>query len=341
MAFRISTRNAQAGARSGLVYELMDDAETMRAEVWPMVGFNCLRWQLRLADGSWGNIFYVAEDWETNPVPTRNGHPILFPFPGRLRNGRFSYLGRDYQLPLNDSTRCHAIHGFTPRDPWRVVKCVEEEAFAQVVGEFRLEEDLPKAVGLWPSSFLLRVRYSLLKDRLRVETEVENVGQEPMPFGLGYHPYFRVPGVVGDVASHMLQAHVSEIWETTPDNLPTGRRLAVPPELDFSAPRAIGPCSLDHVFTGVTSQPPPGQFLRELAKLSHPTSTIELHILADAAFRELVLFTPPHKQAIAIEPYTCSADAANLQAQGVDSGWQELLPGRKWAATVQYLALRR
>jgi aldose 1-epimerase len=49
-----------------------------------------------------------------------------------------------------------------------------------------------------------------------------------------------------------------------------------------------------------------------------------------------VLFTPPHRHAVAVEPYTCSADAANLAARGIDSGWREPEPGSTWEAAVEY-----
>src|SRR5262245_41292924 len=86
------------------------------AEVLPFVGFNCVRWDVG------GEPILFAEPADTpNPSPTRGGHPILFPFPNRIRNGRFTFEGREFRLPLNDSTKAHAIHGFTPRNPWRVV----------------------------------------------------------------------------------------------------------------------------------------------------------------------------------------------------------------------------
>src|SRR5437660_12469950 len=114
MAFVVKQFHARAGERFGTAFELTDSASTVRAEVWPRCGFNCLRWQVRQADGAWGALLYTASDWESNPVPTRSGHPILFPFPGRLRDGRITVAGQTYQLPLNDSTKRYAIHGFTP-----------------------------------------------------------------------------------------------------------------------------------------------------------------------------------------------------------------------------------
>src|SRR4051794_14517433 len=191
MSFVVNQFEGRAGDRAGKVFELTDTAGTVRAEVWPMWGFNCLRWQVRQPDGSWGSVLFTAPDWETNPVPTRSGHPILFPFPGRLRDGKLTFGGKTYQLPHNDSTKQHAIHGFTPRNPWRVTDWNGDDEFAFVTGQFRLTKALPAQASQWPADFTLDVTYRLHRDRLRVDAKVENRGPGPLPFGLGYHPYFR------------------------------------------------------------------------------------------------------------------------------------------------------
>lgn len=337
MAFVVNTFPGTAGERSGTVYELTNTAGTVRAEIWPFTGFNCLRWQVKQEDGTWADLLYTAPDWETNPVPTRSGHPILFPFPGRLREGKFTSHGKAYQLPLNDSTGQHAIHGFTPRNPWRVTDDNGDSEWAFVKGEFNLRKDLPSAVKMWPSEFNLAVTYQLFEDRLRVNASVENAGKEVLPFGIGYHGYFRLPGVPdADIGGHVLQANASEVWEVTSENLPTGMRPDVPEELDFRVPKAIGSTPLDNVYSNVTGPEAGMAGLREVAVLSHPASHGKVRFLTDRDFRELVLFTPPHRQAVAIEPYSCSADAANLWDRGIDCGWRELQPGETWEATVEY-----
>ena len=336
MAFEVRISQKQAGDRAGDVYELIAGDESVRAEIWPKWGFNCLHWQLRQPDGRWADVLYAAADWEANPVPTRSGHPILFPFPGRLRNGTFTFEGKKYELPLNDSTKMHAIHGFTPRSPWRVTDWNGDDDHAFVTGQFNLKKDMPDAIGKWPANFNLNVTYRLHRDRLRVDAKVENLGPGSLPFGLGYHPYFRLPGVHDpDIDSHVLQANASEIWEAE-NNLPTGWRKDVPGDLDFRYPTPIGSTQLDTVYTGIRGTTTELGGLVELAALSHPNAPGRVRVLADPIFRELVLFTPPHRQAVAIEPYTCSADAANLAARGIDSGWKVLRAGEEWEATVEY-----
>ena len=177
--------------------------------------------------------------------------------------------------------------------------------------------------------------YRLYRDRLRVDATVENLGPAGLPFGLGYHPYFRLPGVHDpDIGGHVLQANVDEVWEAE-ESLPTGWRKDVPGPLDFRHPTPIGTTQLDHVFTGVKGETTRLGGLVELAVLSHPTAPGRVRFLADASFRELVLFTPPHRQVVAVEPYTCSADAANLAARGIDSGWLTI-PVGEWESAVEY-----
>ena len=43
MGFSIRRFEGKAGDRTGQGFELADAAGTVRAEVWPMCGFNCLR----------------------------------------------------------------------------------------------------------------------------------------------------------------------------------------------------------------------------------------------------------------------------------------------------------
>ena len=337
MGFTITTRDATAGDRSGTVYVLADDAGTCRAEVWPFLGFNCLRWQVRNPDGTWGDILYTAPDWETNPVPTRSGHPVLFPFPNRLRDGRFMFEGKTYQLPLNEATGKHAIHGFTPRNPWRVVSTLADGDPAMVVGQFALPDDHPPAADQWPGKLTLTLTYVLTPQPLRVEAEVENPGPGPVPCGLGYHPYFCLPTAPGSAVDELtLWSPAATLWEAD-DGIPTGTRVPVPDELDFRTARPIGGLVLDRLFTDLGhGEQTHEEELTEVARLGHRAAPGQLVVSTSPAFRELLLFTPPHRKAVAIEPYTCASDAANLAGRGVDAGWAVLPPEARWPLTVEY-----
>ena len=116
MSFRIETGPRTVAGQPHTIYTLSDATGTNRAEIWPSFGCNCLRWSVTGPTGPI-EMLYVAPDWESNPVPTRSGIPVLFPFPNRIRDGQFTFDGRDYQLPINGPNGKNAIHGFACRNP--------------------------------------------------------------------------------------------------------------------------------------------------------------------------------------------------------------------------------
>ena len=328
MAFRISTFDVSASGRAGSAYIL--ESETARAEVWPTHGFNCLRWQTRLADGSWGDLLYTMPDWETNPVPTRSGHPVLFPFPNRMAGASFDFAGTRYDLPKTESTGKHAIHGFTPRAAWRVVGAMANDVSAAVTGEFRISVDAPSP---WPADATLRLTYTLLADRLRVDSHVSAADGKTLPFGLGYHGYFRLPTAGAGTNHYFVEAAAHRAWELQ-GGLPTRQRPPVRTDTDFRAGRTLGTAQLDHLFGSVGSYRNEANGLCEVARLSAPPALGRLSFWTSAEFRELLLFTPAHRNAVAVEPYTCATDAMNFA--GVDGGWLVLPPGAAHTATVEY-----
>lgn len=326
MPFTVRTVPVQAGGKAGTAYQL--EADGSSAEVWPSHGFNCLRWRMPKPDGTLADLLYVAPDWDANPVPTRSGHPVLFPFPNRLLHGQLPFQGTTHQLAKNENTGVHAIHGFTPRAAWRVVDSGTDASSAFVTGEFQISKDAP-STAVWPADGRLRLTYRLTPVGLRLEAEVDAPDGKPMPFGLGYHPYFRLPTDAPNVDGYTVQASAGELWELAA-NMPTGTKTPATGELDFQTGRTLGATVLDHLYTAVR---PTGT--DEVASIAVPGGG-KLSIHAGGPWRELLLFTPPHRQAVAIEPYTCATDAANLEAKGLSAGWRVLAPGERFAAAVEY-----
>jgi aldose 1-epimerase len=329
MLYHIETEERSAGGRTGTVYTLSHGDRGSLIEVWPAHGFNCLRWR---ADGR--ELLYGAADWLENPVPTRSGVPILFPFPNRIRDGTFTFHDRTYRLPKNDSAHANAIHGFSPRNPWRVTGYGTDSAGAWVHGDFQLSKDVPEADNLWPGDGLLSVIYRLGADRLRMELRVRNTGDGPFPFGVGLHPYFRVPGE-SEINRGVLHAPARSVWQLR-DGLPTGEKERPPDPLNWNRPRPIGGTQLDTVYgdLGAIHEDVGGLVLR--GTIGHVDRPGRLELWTTTDFLELVLFTPPHRQAVCLEPYTCVTDAANLQARGIDAGWRELPVGGHWAGVVEF-----
>jgi aldose 1-epimerase len=197
-----------------------------------------------------------------------------------------------------------------------------------------LSVNAPDARNRWPGDAVLSIIYRLTRDRLRIDIRVRNVGDQPFPFGLGLHPYFRLPGNP-DVSRYILHAPARTVWPLV-DSLPTGERRAVPDELNWNRPRTIGGTQLDTLYgdLGAIREDDGGLLLR--ATLGHVDRPGRVELWTTADFRESVLFTPPHRKAVCLEPYTCVSDAVNLEARGIDAGWQELPIDGQWAGVVEF-----
>jgi aldose 1-epimerase len=336
MPWRVQTeqRSRTEGA-AGLVYVLGDDNDATAACVCPGLGFNCFHWRT-VCDGLPHELLYADPQFLHQNQPTRSGIPILFPFPNRIRGGTYTWEGRTFQLPLNDPAGKNAIHGFACRRPWRVVAEGADGQSAWLSGEFHASADAPETLEWWPGDFRLRVTYRLAARSLRVEALVDNPGSKTLPFGLGYHPYFPIPSLAaGRPEDHRVQAPAGAYWELR-ENLPTGARWPVDRVHNLNVPRPFGHLACDDLLTGLADRPEPGtDGLCPRGSVQRPPAGPDLQLLASPAFRELVVFTPPHRQAVCLEPYTCATDAINLHQQGVDAGLRVLEPGAQWSGVLE------
>jgi aldose 1-epimerase len=330
MSFAVHTRTQPDVRGLDPTIYVLEDAAGGSAEVWPALGFNCYRWQIQ-RDGQTLELLYQAPDLFANGRPTRSGIPILFPFPNRIRDGRFTWDGRDYQLPCDDPAQKNAIHGFACRHPWRVAGHGTDSTSAWITGVFRCSTDAPDSRSLWPADHEIQLTLRLSAGSLRLEAEVHNPDRIGLPFGLGYHPYFRMPFASSASAVEcQITVPARSMWKLE-ESLPTGERLPVDAACDLNRPRRFVDLNLDTVLTDLPSA---SGALPERAVL-HGAAGADLRLHCGAEFRDLVVFTPPHRQAFCVEPYTCPTDAINLQARGLDCGWRVLPPGERWRAIVE------
>ncbi len=296
---------------------ILDDGEGNRLDVWPALGLNAFRWTAAGVD-----LLDCDPAFFEIQKPTRSGFPILFPFPNRIRDGQFTWQGRTYQLPRNNAN--NAIHGFVLNDAWTASATFGSND-AALTGRFDLTSDPSR----WPGATLF-VDYRLSPNALEVTARVQSL-DEPLPFGIGYHPYFSVAPFGGDAAVVTLAAE--QMWEQR-DNLPTGVRQSIDTSKDMRAGKSFRSLVLDDSFTNLTPKPS-ANGLGWIGGVNHPSESRRLDLFVSPQFREVVAFTPVHRRAVCLEPYTCTTDAINLQAKGIDAGWIELPPRTKWEAIVR------
>jgi aldose 1-epimerase len=298
-----------------------DDAPEALFEIWPALGFNAYRWRIAGQE-----VLYWNESMFQEKRPTRWGIPPLFPFPNRIRDGRFRWDGVDYELPRVDSTRKNAIHGFACHHPWRVVDEGADSNSAWITGVFQASVDAPTEASLWPADYRIALTYRLSYQQLSLTAVIDNPDTKPLPCGLGFHPYFDLAPFGGEDA--IVEVPAQRAWVLA-ENLPTGAVVPVAGDRDLRTGKALRGLQLDDVLTGLDREN-----RSDVSRISDPSGKRNLVIECCAGFREMVVFTPPHRKAFCVEPYTCTTDAINLQAQGIDAGWRVLLPGERWELRV-------
>ncbi len=287
------------------------------------LGFNCYRWHVPE-----GDLLYAQPAFFEDGKPTRSGVPILFPFPNRIRDGRFTWAGREYQLPLNDPAGKNAIHGFACRNAWQVIDQGADARSAWITGEFVGSRDAP--LDLWPADYRIAVTYRFGGANLEMSAEISNPDQKALPVGLGYHPYFAL-SVFGDEKAE-IRVPARKTWELV-SSLPTGRQHFVDAQRDLRSGRPYEQLHLDDIFTDLDrASAEDGGALVGL--VCHGQRRLE--VTASSIFREIVCFTPPHRQAFCLEPYTCTTDAVNLEQGGVDAGWRSLNPGEVLRGAIHF-----
>jgi aldose 1-epimerase len=303
---------------------LRDPASGCEAEVLIGLGFNCFRF-VGLADGHRVDVLWSEEDFATGQKrPSGSGIPILFPFPGRIQGTRFIWEGRDYPLPEGDG-RGNAIHGFVLSRPWRIV----QQSDTRVVGHFQASMDDPSLGSQWPADFRITATYELEAHSLRCDYLLENPDRRPLPFGFGVHPYFRVPLVAGSAADDCrVELPVSTAWELADMNA-TGKVQALENVRAFRAGLRFADMHLDNVFGGLEFDDGVCH-----ARIEDPATGRMVRMSFSRAFRECVVYNPPHREAVCIEPYTCVPDCFRLAREGIDGGLRVLAPGESFGATV-------
>jgi galactose mutarotase-like enzyme len=116
--------------------------------------------------------------WEGNPDFWGKHSPVLFPIVGTLKNNTFHHEGRNYQL---------SRHGFARDMDFDLVEKTESTATFLVQSN---ADTLEK----YPFEFELQIKYSLVKTTLEIQYSVINKSNSRIPFSIGAHPAFALPG---------------------------------------------------------------------------------------------------------------------------------------------------
>jgi aldose 1-epimerase len=224
---------------------------------------------------------------------------LLMPWPNRIRDGAYSFGGRDLQLALTEPKHHNASHGLARWATWSL----EEHAGASVSLVLRV-----LAQTGYPWTLDLHVLYDLSADGLTVTQTATNMSPEPAPYASGAHPYLRVGDGLVDRLELTLPAGTRSLVDDR--MLPTGLEDVEGTPYDFRVARPVRGTVLDAAFTDLTRDE------RGVATtvLRDPASGEGVALWVDAHHRWLQVFTGDPapvrpRQSVAVEPMTARADA--------------------------------
>ena len=249
---------------------LEDPVSRARVVVAPSRGGMVTRFEVAGAPVLFLDVASLVD--ETKNV--RGGNPVLFPSPGPLAGDRFTQGGRSGNMKQ---------HGFARQRAWSVI----EETKSAVTLELA-SDDATRAQFPW--DFRARLRYALAETTLTIETRIESTGDGPMPFSLGFHPYFHVSD------ADKARAHIATDATRAYDNV-------TKKVIDVSGPIDLTVKELDlHLFDHHGNS----------ATLDRGTDRIV--VSGDAVFGRWVIWTLAGKDFVCLEPWTSGADALNTGA---------------------------
>jgi len=228
-----------------------------------------------------------------HPLENNPYHPsaLLTPWVNRVRNGNYSFKGKNYQLPINEPALGNAIHGLLARAPFSIV--------GQSENSIKLEHKYEGEEPNYPFPFTFRYTYTLKDDgSIEINFEAQNTGSTAMPFACGWHPYFSFPNTT--VADLAIKFHPISRFISDSQMIPLKEEnLLSQSHFIFSQEK------LDHVFRLEPKQ----QHVTEFIDNKHQRSLFLEQ--SSIQFPFLVVFQPEGYTSVAIEPMSANTDAFN------------------------------
>jgi aldose 1-epimerase len=207
-------------------------------------------------------------------------------------------------MPINRAAEATAIHGLARDLPWEVASATPDQAVLQ------------QRLSVTPFDYTARLTVSLDADGVLMEMTLRHEGAAPVPYGLGWHPWF--------IRSAATSLHLKATQRASHDA--RGLPQAFTPSTGVSADEA-GLIGLDNFFAGWDG----------VARLITPAGIITLTATGDFA-AGVQVYAPPTQPVICVEPVSHMPDAPNRPALGAAAPMRLLAMGQSLRGTIRLTA---
>ena len=215
----------------------------------------------------------------------------LVPYVNRIREGRFQFRGTEVRLVPNMAGDPSPLHGQGWLNPWNV----------EILSRTEVLLGFHHRVGEWPWDYEARQAFVLDEGGLSVTLTCRNFSADPMPCGLGQHPYFRCG------PETRIDTQVSDVWTIDEHVLPVEKRPA-DGRFDLRERKVCGQ-DLDHGFGGWGGR----------ATMTDPQWPFDLRLSSPTA-RFFQLYSPKSGGIFVAEPVS----HANAALNAPEEQWPEL-----------------
>lgn len=218
----------------------------------------------------------------------------LSPFVCRIKNGEYYFQDKKYKTGkffLGEE----AIHGLIYDATFTIVDSNADDVSANI----KLEYFYSREDEGFPFKFLCEVIYKLEKEnKLSIITTITNKSEKQMPLYDGWHPYFKFDQPIDDLS---FKINSNKILEFNDRLVPTGK---VFPFEKFQSLQKLNDIFFDNCFQLKNTN-------NVACTIQDEKNNLRLNIFPSEAYPYLQVYTPPHRNSIAIENLSAAPDAFN------------------------------
>jgi aldose 1-epimerase len=295
---------------------LVDDASGVQVAIVPSFGNRTIR---MLVNGQ--NILHFPFEHPADAMADRslNGIPFLAPWANRMAGGGFHANGREYRFneaagSLRTDSNGLPIHGLLTTSPlWHLTSLLHDRSHAAVTSRLEFWRE-PALMANWPFAHAYEMTHKLASGVLEITTVIQNKSAERMPVSIGFHPYFRLPGVTRD--DSFIHLPVAKRVETDAQLVPTGEFTPV----SFPVGIALKDNRFDDGFVGLEPNP--------VFRFEGGGKGIE--VAFGPKYHVAVVYAPPGQDFVCFEPMTAITNGVNLAEEGKYPDLQSVEAGGEW-----------